>query len=106
MVSFDCQICGVDMAIARIRTVNEPPSAAWNLEGANYVGFPTQPWRTEFPDQECQHCTSADRTPSDPQVLRCLQLPLWPDDEDESDLDWVPDDDDPDDEPLEYSSNS
>ncbi|KAI8719961.1 F-box domain-containing protein [Fusarium sp. LHS14.1] len=67
--SFDCQICGVDMATARIRTPDEPPSAAWNYQGANYVGFFDEPWDEDSQDQECQDCTTADRTPVDPQTL-------------------------------------
>jgi hypothetical protein len=31
------------MAIARIRTSDEPPSSAWDLEGATYVGFSERP---------------------------------------------------------------
>lgn len=70
MYSYDCQICGVDMAVARIRTATEPSSAAWNMAGANYVGFTSRPWGKDFVDRECRECTTADRTPADPKVLR------------------------------------
>ncbi|EEU37842.1 uncharacterized protein NECHADRAFT_88314 [Fusarium vanettenii 77-13-4] len=102
--SFDCQICGVDMATARIRTPDEPPSAAWNYQGANYVGFFDEPWDEDFQDQECQDCTTADRTPADPQTLEFEPLPLWPKC-DEDDPDWLPDSQlHSDDEPLEYDA--
>ncbi|KAL2694941.1 hypothetical protein Neosp_001530 [[Neocosmospora] mangrovei] len=103
--SFDCQICGLDMATARIRTPDEPPSAAWNYQGANYVGFFDEPWDEDFQDQECQDCTTADRTPVDPQTLEFELLPLWPEC-DEDDPDWLPDSQPhSDDEHLEYDSD-
>ncbi|KAK6827250.1 hypothetical protein PG987_010591 [Apiospora arundinis] len=89
MVSFSCQICGVDMATARIRTPSEPPSAAWNYKGVNYVGFSPPPSSRWDKDEECQQCTTMDRTPTDPQVL--APLPLWPSDgENEDDNEWLP----------------
>ena len=32
-----CQLCGVSFAIARIRTAYEPPEAAWDYTGGNFV---------------------------------------------------------------------
>ena len=32
-----CQLCGVSFAIARLRTVHEPPSAAWDRVGDIFV---------------------------------------------------------------------
>ncbi|KAJ4211723.1 hypothetical protein NW759_012324 [Fusarium solani] len=92
------------MATARIRTSDEPPSAAWNYQGANYVGFFDEPWGEDFQDQECQECTTADRTPADYQILEFELLPLWPEC-DEDDPDWLPDSQPHShDEPLEYDS--
>ncbi|KAJ3468036.1 hypothetical protein MRS44_002101 [Fusarium solani] len=92
------------MATARIRTSDEPPSAAWNYQGANYVGFFDEPWGEDFQDQECQECTTADRTPADYQILEFELLPLWPEC-DEDDPDWLPDSQPHShDAPLEYDS--
>ncbi|KAF5533012.1 hypothetical protein FMEXI_12095 [Fusarium mexicanum] len=98
----------MDMSIARIRTQHEPPSAAWNHRGLDYVGF--SEFRAyggrEFPDQQCQECTTADRTPAD------LEIALsggsrWPDQMDEDDAEWLPSDgQEAGDEPLEYDSNA
>ncbi|KAH7262871.1 hypothetical protein BKA59DRAFT_449089 [Fusarium tricinctum] len=79
------------MSIARIRTPNEPPNAAWNLEGVNYTGFSEFPWGSAFKDQECQECTTVDRTPSDPHFFDLENVACWPEADDESDSDWLPD---------------
>ncbi|KAF5987672.1 hypothetical protein FCOIX_885 [Fusarium coicis] len=100
MYSFDCQICGVDMATARIRTPDEPPSAAWNFEGADYVGFGKWPQQDEFEDRDSLECTTEDRGPTRPPEVNA-----WPDEEDEDDPDWTPDaQSSSDEEPLEYDS--
>ncbi|KAF5011909.1 hypothetical protein FDECE_2005 [Fusarium decemcellulare] len=102
--SFGCQICGVDMAPARIRTSDEPPSAAWDYQGANYVGFTDEFRGQDFEDEECHECTTADRTPADPQTLEFERLPLWPEC-DEDDPEWILDSQTHNhDEPLEYDS--
>lgn len=55
----------MDMSIARIRTPDEPRTAAWDYKGCNYVGFGTfdryQPshWTTD--DKDCPDCTTLDR---------------------------------------------
>ncbi|KAK8104658.1 uncharacterized protein PG998_011691 [Apiospora kogelbergensis] len=78
MFSFSCDICGVDMATARIRTPNEPLSAAWNYEAVGY-------------EEECQHCTTVRRTTIDAQVSTPPPpSPCWPDCEDEDDNEWLP----------------
>ena len=88
--AFSCQICGLDMATARIRTPNELPSAAWDWRGLNYVGF--SEFRdyhgSKFPDRECQHCTTADRTPTE--IRTAGYSNLWPEQEDEDDAEWLP----------------
>jgi hypothetical protein len=95
------------MAIARIRTPDEPPSAAWNIDGANYVRWLKWPWVDDAEDQECQDCTTVDRTPADAQILQWESLPVWPETDDPDDPDWLPDDhSQPDSEPLEYDSES
>ncbi|KAI1017205.1 hypothetical protein LB505_002028 [Fusarium chuoi] len=100
MYSFSCQICGVDMATARIRTPDEPPSAAWNLEGADYVGFRKWPHQDEFEDRDSPQCATEDRGPTRPQEINA-----WPDQDDEDDPDWTPDGHiSSDEEPLEYDS--
>lgn len=100
MYSFSCQICGVDMATARIRTPDEPPSAAWNFEGADYVGFCKWPYQEEFEDKDCRQCTTEDRGPARPP-----EVDPWPDLDDEDDPDWKPDaQSSSDEEPLEYDS--
>lgn len=91
MISFGCIICGVDMSIARIRTPNEPPDAAWNLEGVNYTGFSKFPWGSAFEDEECKECTTVDRTPSDPHFFDLENVACWPETDDGSDSDWLPD---------------
>ncbi|KAJ3529017.1 hypothetical protein NM208_g9949 [Fusarium decemcellulare] len=92
------------MAPARIRTSDEPPSAAWDYQGANYVGFTDEFRGEDFEDEECQECTTADRTPADPQTLEFERLPLWPEC-DEDDPEWIPDSQTHNhDEPLEYDS--
>ncbi|KAI6767627.1 hypothetical protein HG530_005636 [Fusarium avenaceum] len=91
MISFGCIICGVDMSIARIRTPNEPPDTAWNLEGVNYTGFSKFPWGSTFEDEECKECTTVDRTPSDPHFFDLENVACWPEADDESDSDWLPD---------------
>ncbi|RKL37278.1 hypothetical protein BFJ72_g7934 [Fusarium proliferatum] len=100
MYSFSCQICGVDMAIARIRTPDEPFSAAWNLEGADYVGFRKWPHQDEFEDRDSPQCATEDRGPTRPPEINA-----WPDQDDEDDPDWTPDAQiSSDEEPLEYDS--
>ncbi|SPJ72255.1 uncharacterized protein FTOL_01983 [Fusarium torulosum] len=79
------------MSIARIRTPNEPPNAAWNLEGVNYTGFSKFPWGSAFEDQECQECITVDRTPSDPNFFDLENVARWPETDDEDDPDWLPD---------------
>ena len=32
-----CQLCGVSFAIARLRRIDEPPEAAWDYAGSDYV---------------------------------------------------------------------
>ncbi|KAH7244490.1 uncharacterized protein BKA55DRAFT_618690 [Fusarium redolens] len=101
MYSFNCQVCGVDMATARIRTPDEPPSAAWNFEGADYVGFCEWPYQDEFKDKDCQQCTTVDRGPARPP-----EVDAWPDQDDDDDPDWTPDAQSlSDKEPLEYDSS-
>ncbi|CAF3451582.1 unnamed protein product [Fusarium graminearum] len=105
MISYSCQICGVDMAIARIRTADEPQSAAWNIDGANYIGWTNRVWEGEAKDDECRDCTTVDRTPADPQILLWESLPCWPEDDDPNDPNWLPgEDSQTDSEPLEYDS--
>lgn len=97
----------MDMATARIRTPNEPPSAAWDWRGVNYVGFSRflDYNGHEFPDRECQDCTTADRTPAE--VRTSEYANLWPEHEDEDDAGWLPDDrSQSDSEPLEYDSEA
>ncbi|KAL6914776.1 hypothetical protein FSST1_012536 [Fusarium sambucinum] len=92
------------MAIARIRKPDEPPSAAWDIDGANYVGW-AERWEPYAKDKECQDCTTADRTPADAQILQWESLPCWPEDDDSDDPDWMPEENSQsDDEPLEYDS--
>lgn len=90
--AFHCQICGLDMATARIRTPDEPPSAAWDWRGLNYVGF--SEFRdyhgNKFPDRKCQECTTADRTPAE--IRTAEYSNLWPEQEDEDDAEWLPSD--------------
>ncbi|KAH8170044.1 hypothetical protein LIA77_10588 [Sarocladium implicatum] len=107
--AFSCQICGLDMATARIRTPNEPPSAAWDWRGLNYVGF--SQFRdyhgNTFPDRDCQECTTADRTPAE--IRTAEYSNLWPEneDEDEDDAEWLPSSRSQSDEiPLEYDSEA
>jgi len=58
-------------------------------------------------DRDCKDCTTIDRTPADPQVLEWDTLPIWPEDDDSDDLDWVPDDQScMNTEPLEYDSEA
>ncbi|CAG9942611.1 unnamed protein product [Clonostachys rosea f. rosea IK726] len=105
MSSFGCQVCGVDMATARIRIPGEPPSAAWTWEGADYVGFSafTDFYGLVVADQECQQCTFTDRTL--PEFQTTAEATVWPDHED--DAEWLPDcHSDSDSEPLEYNSDS
>ncbi|KAF9778517.1 hypothetical protein IL306_003969 [Fusarium sp. DS 682] len=100
MYSFNCQICGVDMATARIRTADEPPTAAWNFEGADFVGFSVWPYQDEFRDKDCRECTTVDRGSARPP-----EVGAWPDEDDEDDPDWTPDKQSlSDEEPLEYDS--
>ncbi|KAM0191677.1 hypothetical protein ACHAPA_008302 [Fusarium lateritium] len=91
MISFGCVICGVDISVARIRTPDEPPNAAWNLEGINYTGFSKFPWGEAFEDQECQDCTTKDRAPNDPHFFNLENVACWPEADDEDDSDWLPD---------------
>jgi hypothetical protein len=81
------------MAIARIRTPNEPRNAAWNHEGAHYIGFLQKPMGgsppQEVEERECKECTTVDRTPS---LLASLP-PCWPESEDEDDAEWQPNED-------------
>ncbi|KAF5592963.1 pisatin demethylase cytochrome P450 [Fusarium subglutinans] len=100
MYSFSCQICGVDMAIARIRTPDEPPSAAWNLEGADYVGFRKWPHQDQFEDEDSLECATEDRGPARPP-----EVDAWPDQDDEDGPDWAPDaQSSSEEDPLEYDS--
>ncbi|KAI1032768.1 hypothetical protein LB504_006235 [Fusarium proliferatum] len=100
MYSFSCQICGVDMATARIRTPDEPFSAAWNLEGADYVGFRKWPHQDEFEDRDSPQCATDDRGSTRPPEINA-----WPDQDGEDDPDWTPDaQSSSDEEPLEYDS--
>ncbi|CZR49868.1 uncharacterized protein FPRO_16075 [Fusarium proliferatum ET1] len=86
------------MAIARIRTPDEPPSAAWNLEGADYVGFRKWPHQDQFEDNDSLQCATEDRGPARPP-----EVDAWPDQDDEDDPDWAPDaQSSSDEEPLEY----
>ena len=96
----------MDMATARIRTPDEPPSAAWNWRGVNYVGFRFLDYNgVEFPDRECRDCTTADRTPAE--IGTAEYSNLWLDHEDEDDGEWLLDDSSQSDsEPLEYSSEA
>ncbi|KAF5617233.1 uncharacterized protein FTJAE_12755 [Fusarium tjaetaba] len=88
------------MATARIRTSDEPPSAAWNFEGADYVGFGKWPQQDEFEDRESPECAREDRGPTRPPEVN-----VWPDEDDEDDPDWTPDaQSSSDEEPLEYDS--
>ena len=32
-----CQLCFISLAIARFRTINEPPEAAWSYYGSDYI---------------------------------------------------------------------
>jgi hypothetical protein len=60
---------------------------------------------------ECTDCTTADRAPNDPRVLLPREFPVWPEEEDGNDGEWLPEKDDDDDdmssahsERLEYDS--
>lgn len=104
-LSFHCQICSVDMSTARIRTADEPPSAAWDTRGMNYVGFSqfVDYNGDAFRDRECRQCTTADRTPAD--IETALDQSRWPDHESENDGEWLPDSHHcSDNEALEYDS--
>ncbi|KAF4997562.1 hypothetical protein FGRMN_3767 [Fusarium graminum] len=110
MHSFVCVICGIDFSIARIRTPEEPPAAAWNVDGANYSsfhGWPDQNVQDLQDDPEdCQECTTVDRTPEDPQFFQ-LEHFAWPESDDEDDPDWLPEDQDQSESDiLEYESGS
>lgn len=111
MTSYCCQICRFDLSIARIRTPDDPPGAAWNNQGRHYVGFaPFKDFHNEvFPDQQCQQCTTLGRTPVNfhKDAENVLSGgPLWAEEDDE-DGDWLPDDEsDATDEPLEYDSDA
>ncbi|KAF5571497.1 hypothetical protein FPANT_13535 [Fusarium pseudoanthophilum] len=89
------------MATARIRTPDEPPSAAWNFEGADYVGFGKWPQQDEFEDRDSLECATEDRGPTRPPEVNA-----WPDEDDEDDPDWIQDaQSSSDEEPLEYVSD-
>lgn len=97
----------MDMTTARIRTPNEPPSAAWNWRGVNYVGFSRflDYNGEEFPDRECRECTTADRTPAE--ICIAEYSNLWPEHEDEDDEEWLLNDrSQSNSEPLEYDSEA
>ncbi|KAM0413135.1 hypothetical protein ACHAPD_008218 [Fusarium lateritium] len=92
------------MAIARIRKPDEPPSAAWEIDGANYIDW-RGPWADDLKDQECQDCTTTDRTTANAQILQWESLPCWPEDDDSDDPDWMPaEHSQSDNESLEYDS--
>lgn len=99
------------MSVARIRTPNDPPDAAWNYEGHTYVGFNKfrDVYGDSFPDQHCEECTTLDRTPAtlDEDIKNAVfGGPLWPDEEDEDD-EWLREDDsDARSEMLEYDSEA
>ncbi|CAN9141991.1 unnamed protein product [Alternaria sp. RS040] len=85
------------MSIARIRTPEDPPDAAWNYEGHGYVGFDRfrDVYGNSFPDRQCEQCTTLDRTPAslDKDIKNAIfGGPLWPD-EDAEDGEWLPKDD-------------
>ena len=84
--------------MARIRTHNDPPDAAWNYLGYSYVGFGTfqDIYGNDFPDESCEQCTTRDRTPAslDEDIKHAVfGGPLWPGDEDGEDGEWLPEDD-------------
>ncbi|CAN9167191.1 unnamed protein product [Alternaria alternata] len=99
------------MSIARIRTPEDPPDAAWNYEGHSYVGFDEfrDIYGNSFPDRQCEQCTALDRTPAslDKDIENAIfGGPLWPDEDDE-DGEWLPkDDSDAEREMLEYDSEA
>ncbi|EUC27423.1 hypothetical protein COCCADRAFT_111743 [Bipolaris zeicola 26-R-13] len=97
----------MDMAIARIRTPDEPPTAAWDYTGCNYVGFDVvRDFYGEIvEDHSCQQCTTADRTPA---VFQHDPSDGYRDrPEDQEDAEWLPDDNScADSEPLEYDTDA
>ncbi|CAN9146214.1 unnamed protein product [Alternaria alternata] len=99
------------MSIARIRTPEDPPDAAWNYEGHSYVGFDEfrDIYGNAFPDRQCEQCTTLDRTPAslDKDIKNAIfGGPLWPD-EDDGDGEWLPkDDSDAEREMLEYETEA
>ena len=97
----------MDMAIARIRTPDEPPTAAWDYTGCNYVGF--EPLRNYYGKiveaRNCQQCTTVDRTP--PVFQRDPSDGYEDRAEDQEDAEWLPDDDcSTYSEPLEYDTDA
>jgi hypothetical protein len=84
------------MSIARIRTPNDPPDAAWNYKGHTYVGFGEYHDcdGNGFLDKHCEQCTTQDRTPAtlnEDIKNQIFSGPLWPDENDE-DGEWLPED--------------
>ena len=76
------------MSIARIRTPEDPPDAAWNYEGHSYVGFDEfrDTYGNTIADRQCEQCTTLDRTPAslDKDIKNAIfGSPLWPDEDDE-----------------------
>ncbi|KAH7549011.1 hypothetical protein BM1_10784 [Bipolaris maydis] len=107
MTTYYCQICSMDMAIARIRTLDKPPTAAWDYTGCNYVGFEAirNYYGEVVEDHSSQQCTTADRTPAvfqhDPSDGYRDRL------EDQEDAEWLPDDNScADSESLEYDADA
>lgn len=97
------------MSIARIRTPDESPDATWDIWGCNYVGFRgLRDYSGEiFPDQQCQDCSTMDRTPAILVDRTDAETKGDAISQDAHLAEWLPDDDySTDYEPLEYDSST
>ncbi|CAH0052452.1 unnamed protein product [Clonostachys solani] len=80
-----CQICGVSFALARIRTPQEPPTAAWSNHGTTDGGYVWSwaPEEDDFDDEKsdgnvaggCMIAVRADRDHEDGDLLALSQHP-------------------------------
>jgi hypothetical protein len=101
----------MDMSIARIRTPDEPRTAAWDHTGCNYVGFLTfSGYRIDSwgDDNDCPECTTLDRAAAVLQYGNGQgKLGDVKESEGEEDAEWLPDDGScADSEPLEYDTDA
>jgi hypothetical protein len=104
----------MDMSIARIRTPDEPPTAAWGFEGCTYVDIDATKdfeggfYVHDYGNKNCQDGTTVDRSAA---LLghdnNRGHETGDADSEGEDDAEWLPDDESlVDCEPLEYDANA